>query len=281
MLNYKKLIALFGLLVCTLGVVMCGGDEQIEDQPDPTPTATSVPMPTATATATPLPVPTPTPIIIEKIVEKIYIVVATPTPTTKAPEPTKAPTSPPLIETRVPNNAPPPTAATAVPPTIATAVPQEPAPTVTATSVPTTAPVSTPTPTPTATPIPLPTPTPTPTAVPTLRPTPTRIASTDASNAPPFPNTFKGNVYVGGELAPDGLEIFATTAGFQTQFEAVENGKYSLTVGPPSVSFFGSVIVFEALIDGTPVPALETSLFRAASISPPTYLINPLDLHFP
>ena len=272
MLNYKKLITLFGLLVGTLGVVMCGGDEQIEDQPDPIPTATPVPIPTATAT--PLPAPTPTPIIIEKIVEKIYIVVATPTPTIKAPE-TPMPAA---VATAVPaaTKAPAPTAVPAATAPAPTAVPAA-----TAAPVPTTAPVLTPTPLPTATPIPLPTPTPTPTAVPTLRPTPTRIASTDAANAPPFPNTFKGNVYVGGELAPDGLEIFATTAGFQTQFEAVENGKYSLTVGPPSVAFFGSVIVFEALIDGTPVPALETSLFRAASINPPTYLINSLDLHFP
>ena len=90
-----------------------------------------------------------------------------------------------------------------------------------------------------------------------------------------------GNVYIGGTIAPDGMEIFATVAAFQTQFAVVENGKYSLTVGPPSVGYWGSTIVFEALINGVPIPAIETVEFKAASISPPTYLINPLDLHFP
>lgn len=148
---------------------------------------------------------------------------------------------------------------------------------------PTTAPIPQPTPTPqpTTAPIPQPTPTPTPTVVPTIRPTPTRIRSDDASHAPPFPNTFLGNVYMGGSTAPDGLEIFATVGTFQTQFIMVENGKYKLTIGPPSVTFFGSAIHFEALVNGIPIPAVETDTFRAASINPPTYLLNQLDLHFP
>jgi hypothetical protein len=90
-----------------------------------------------------------------------------------------------------------------------------------------------------------------------------------------------GNVYIGGTIAPDGMEIFATVATFQTQFAVVENGKYSLTVGPPSVGYWGSTIVFEGLINGVPIPAIETVEFKMASISPPTYLINQLDLHFP
>ena len=251
LLHYKKLTVFFGLTLLILGVVMCGEVQTFEDQAvaDPSPTAISIPTHAPTPTHSPIPtataIPMPTPIIIEKIVEIVKIVVVTPTPTL---QPTTAP------------------------------IPQ-PTPTPQPTTAPTPQPTTAPIPQPTTAPIPQPTPTPT--VVPTIRPTPTRIRSDDASHAPPFPNTFLGNVYMGGSTAPDGLEIFATVGTFQTQFIMVENGKYKLTIGPPSVTFFGSAIHFEALVNGIPIPAVETDTFRAASINPPTYLLNQLDLHFP
>lgn len=243
LLHYKKLTVFFGLTLLILGVVMCGEVQTFEDQAvaDPSPTAISIPTHAPTPTHSPIPTAIPMPTPI--IIEKIVEIVKIVVVT---PTPTLQPTTAPI-----------------------------PQPT------PTPQPTTAPTPQPTTAPIPQPTPTPTPTVVPTIRPTPTRIRSDDASHAPPFPNTFLGNVYMGGSTAPDGLEIFATVGTFQTQFIMVENGKYKLTIGPPSVTFFGSAIHFEALVNGIPIPAVETDTFRAASINPPTYLLNQLDLHFP
>jgi hypothetical protein len=247
LLHYKKLTVFFGLTLLILGVVMCGEVQTFEDQAvaDPSPTAISIPTHAPTPTHSPIPTATATaiPMPTPIIIEKIVEIVKIVVVT---PTPTLQPTTAPI-----------------------------PQPT------PTPQPTTAPTPQPTTAPIPQPTPTPTPTVVPTIRPTPTRIRSDDASHAPPFPNTFLGNVYMGGSTAPDGLEIFATVGTFQTQFIMVENGKYKLTIGPPSVTFFGSAIHFEALVNGIPIPAVETDTFRAASINPPTYLLNQLDLHFP
>ena len=245
LLHYKKLTVFFGLTLLILGVVMCGEVQTFEDQAvaDPSPTAISIPTHAPTPTHSPIPTATATaiPMPTPIIIEKIVEIVKIVVVT---PTPTLQPTTAPI-----------------------------PQPT------PTPQPTTAPTPQPTTAPIPQPTPTPT--VVPTIRPTPTRIRSDDASHAPPFPNTFLGNVYMGGSTAPDGLEIFATVGTFQTQFIMVENGKYKLTIGPPSVTFFGSAIHFEALVNGIPIPAVETDTFRAASINPPTYLLNQLDLHFP
>jgi len=245
LLHYKKLTVFFGLTLLILGVVMCGEVQTFEDQAvaDPSPTAISIPTHAPTPTHSPIPTATAIPMPTPIIIEKIVEIVKIVVVT---PTPTLQPTTAPI-----------------------------PQPT------PTPQPTTAPTPQPTTAPIPQPTPTPTPTVVPTIRPTPTRIRSDDASHAPPFPNTFLGNVYMGGSTAPDGLEIFATVGTFQTQFIMVENGKYKLTIGPPSVTFFGSAIHFEALVNGIPIPAVETDTFRAASINPPTYLLNQLDLHFP
>ena len=243
LLHYKKLTVFFGLTLLILGVVMCGEVQTFEDQAvaDPSPTAISIPTHAPTPTHSPIPTATAIPMPTPIIIEKIVEIVKIVVVT---PTPTLQPTTAPI-------------------------------PQPTPTPQPTTAPIPQPT---TA---PIPQPTPTPTVVPTIRPTPTRIRSDDASHAPPFPNTFLGNVYMGGSTAPDGLEIFATVGTFQTQFIMVENGKYKLTIGPPSVTFFGSAIHFEALVNGIPIPAVETDTFRAASINPPTYLLNQLDLHFP
>lgn len=124
-------------------------------------------------------------------------------------------------------------------------------------------------------------PTPTPTITPTVTPTPTRVASLDPTALPPFPNIYRGNVFVGGTAAPDGTLVFARIDVYSTPSVAVKDGRYrNLTLGPPGAKYYGRGIAFYAIIDGVERLAEENSVFQMANLATRLHLFNTLDLHF-
>ena len=127
---------------------------------------------------------------------------------------------------------------------------------------------------------------PTPLATPTATATPTSVSIPGFDV--PFPNIYGGMIFVGGQPAPDGLEVFARIEDYQTPIDpevtVVENGRYRLLIiGPPSTSFFDKQITFHAILNGQEVQAQETATFQKVDLStqPAKHLQNTLDLHFP
>ena len=125
------------------------------------------------------------------------------------------------------------------------------------------------------------TPTATPTPPPTITPTPTRGGATDPSAFPPFPNTYKGKVFVGGDPAPGGIRVFARIGAYQSPSAVVSSGGYLVVVGPPSDSFLGGLITFHAVINDVEVQALETAIYEEVNLATQEHLLNTRDLHFP
>ena len=91
---------------------------------------------------------------------------------------------------------------------------------------------------------------------------------------PPVPpNVFAGDVFIGGQPAPDGVEIFARADIYQSNVARpgfapderpivlTEGGKYfNLKVQPPGQAFVGKTITFHATIGFGDVPAQETDV---------------------
>lgn len=119
--------------------------------------------------------------------------------------------------------------------------------------------------TPTHTPAPTRTPTPKPT--PTITPTPTRIAATDPTGFPPFPNVHRGSITIGGQPVEDGIPVFARIGVYQTPTILTKNGRYSnLVVGPPSRSYFNRTITFYVVINGVEIQSAEVAVYVQAGI---------------
>jgi hypothetical protein len=186
------------------------------------PTATPVVIPTDTPPPTDTPVPTDTP---EPMPERLDIQrQETPRDTTgdEEPEPTSTPEPVPT-----------PTFTPEPPPT------NTPEPTPTATPEPT--PTNTPEPTPTNTPEPTPTSTPEPTSTPAAQPLGERQTTV-------APHVFAGSASIGGQPAPDGMEVTAWVEGFSEPVGegVVSLGSYNLKVFQfGTTSFSGSTITFK------------------------------------
>ena len=110
---------------------------------------------------------------------------------------------------------------------------------------------------------------------------------------PPFPNNFEGRVFINGQPAPDGMEVFARLDGYQSNvarpdiapgdrpIALVENGAYeNLKVQPPNTSFLGRTIIFYATFGRGEVQAQETAVFVRANPQTLEGLFNVLDLNF-
>ena len=111
---------------------------------------------------------------------------------------------------------------------------------------------------------------------------------------PPFPNNYGGKVFIGGEPAPDGVEIFARLDSYQSNVARegiasgqrpmvlVEGGEYTLLkLQPPSTSAFGKTITFHGTLGFGDVQAEETAIFIPVDIGGDQHgLFNALDLHF-
>ncbi len=208
--------------------------------------ATDTPAPGQTLTSQPTQTTAPT-------------ATATPTPTTPpAPTSTATATTPPVpTATALPTATP-----TSKPPPTATLTPPGP-----------------PTPTPTATATPTPTPTPTPPSTPTITPTPTRIAASDPTAFPPFPNIYRGSVTIAGQPVQAGTPIFARIGAYQTPTIQATDGRYAnLILGPPSASYLGRTITFFAVVNDTEIQAAEAAVFVRTSL---TDILKNLNLTFP
>ena len=88
-------------------------------------------------------------------------------------------------------------------------------------------------------------------------------------------------MFVGGDTAPEGIPVFARIGTYQTPSDIVSDGRYLVVVGPPSVSFFGGLITFHAVINGVEVQAPETAIYEEANLVTQENLLNTRDLHFP
>ncbi|MQF69757.1 hypothetical protein FIM12_05440 [SAR202 cluster bacterium AD-804-J14_MRT_500m] len=136
-------------------------------------------------------------------------------------------------------------------------------------------PTSTPNPTPTS----APTRTPTPKPPPTITPTPTRIAATDPTGFPPFPNIYRGAITIGGQPVEDGIPVFARIGVYQTPTILTKNGRYSnLIIGPPSSSYFNRTIAFFILMNGVEIQAAEVAVYAQLGLKE---LLQSLALTFP
>ena len=110
-------------------------------------------------------------------------------------------------------------------------------------------------------------------------------------NPPPFPNNYIGSVFIAGEPAPDGIEIFVRVGDYQSnlprpgfeegQVVLVKNGQYRLFVVPPDDSAIGKRITFHATRGFGDVRAEETAVFRNVNLITSEGLNNNLDLNFP
>ena len=196
------------------------------------------PTPTSIPTDSPTAVPTATS-------------VATPDPTaTPVPTPTSVPTNTPT-PTAVPTNTPTPTSA--------------PTNTPTPTPAPTNTPTPTPAPTATSTPMPAPTGTPTPVPVP-------------PGQVPPLFTDFSGSVTVGGQPAPNDLQIQARVRWWNSKTVETFNGRYSaLSVAPNDLALHGGTVTFHIIQNGVAVSqASETAIYSSRNLTP----VN-LNLTFP
>lgn len=114
-----------------------------------------------------------------------------------------------------------------------------------------------------------------------------------SGDIPPFPNNFEGRVFINGQPAPDGMEIFARLDRYQSNvarpntapgdrpIALVENGAYeNVKVQPLDSSSLGRTITFYATFGRGEVQAQETAVFVQAN--PQTFegLFNVLDLNF-
>ncbi|MBI2166273.1 MAG: hypothetical protein HYU29_07735 [Chloroflexi bacterium] len=109
-------------------------------------------------------------------------------------------------------------------------------------------------------------------------------AATVQAQPPPFPLIFSGSVTVGGNVAPDGLNVSARLPGITKPFGPVQTsgGRYSaLSVGPPDSSYSGRTITFwlEDLVQAQEtvvymVPSID-SLFRTANLTFPALPATP------
>lgn len=184
------------------------------------------------------------------------------------PTPTPIPTDTPVpTATAVPTPTPVPTATPTPEPTATPRPTATPTPPPTPTPVPTATPTPTPEPTPTPTPMPEPTATPTPTPAPTATPTPRPLAPNER---PPFFTEFSGSVTVGGNPAPNGLEIQARVQWWHSETVRAFRGRYaSLTVAPNDWALDGATVTFHIIQDGEAVSqAEETFTYRGVNIQP-------------
>jgi len=72
------------------------------------------------------------------------------------------------------------------------------------------------------------------------------------AQTPQIPMIFSGEVRVGGELVPDGLQVTARIGEYESKPKTVKNGKYTgLTVGPPTVVTGGLVTFYLEGVEAT------------------------------
>ena len=111
------------------------------------------------------------------------------------------------------------------------------------------------------------------------------------ASQPPFPNIYIGKVFIDGEPAPDGIEIFVRVDSYQSNAVPdlapeeqprvlVENGEYTLIVQPPHDTFFNKTITFHATRGFGDVQADETGIFKRVNLATSEGLENTLDLNF-
>ena len=112
------------------------------------------------------------------------------------------------------------------------------------------------------------------------------------TNPPPFPNTYSGNVFIGDDPAPDGIEVFARIGDYDThvarpgfedrQIVLTKDGGYArLVISPPGETFVGKTITFFATRGFDEIQASETAVFQRVNLATNAGLANTLDLHFP
>ena len=102
------------------------------------------------------------------------------------------------------------------------------------------------------------------------------------------PNIFSGQVFIAGQPAPDGVEIFARVDGYQSNVARagfdpedrpivlVKGGKYpQLVVQPPDESFISKTVTFHATLGFGDVQADETAKMLGG-----LQVIANFDLHF-
>lgn len=96
---------------------------------------------------------------------------------------------------------------------------------------------------------------------------------------PPFPRIYSGGVTVGGNPAPDGMEIVAFVGALKVNRVLTEGGRYTaLAVGIPASICIGKTITFYA----GDVQALETDVFVEIDIlRRPDLVTKELALTFP
>lgn len=96
---------------------------------------------------------------------------------------------------------------------------------------------------------------------------------------PPWPLIYTGNVYIGGEPAPDGVFVVGVIGEYNSIPVEVKGGRVvGMAVGPPNVSFFGETIRFELRSGEQVSVAQETDLFT--NLVSPT-LRKDFHLNFP
>lgn len=96
---------------------------------------------------------------------------------------------------------------------------------------------------------------------------------------PPWPLIYTGNVYIGGEPAPDGVFVVGVIGEYNSIPVEVKDGRVvGMAVGPPDVTFFGQTIRFELRSGDQVSIAEETDLFT--NLVSPT-LRKDFHLNFP
>ncbi len=109
---------------------------------------------------------------------------------------------------------------------------------------------------------------------------------------PAPPNIYSGKAFIGGQPAPEGVEVFARVEGYQTNLPRrlpdgrlaeerpivlVKDGQYrQLVVQPPDDSFINKTVTFHATLGFGDVQARETAIFRSG-----LQLNDSFDLNFP
>ena len=94
---------------------------------------------------------------------------------------------------------------------------------------------------------------------------------------PPFPAIYSGDVFVAGELALDGVEIYARISDYRTDAVVTKNGRYSnLVVGPTDNTYLNQEITFHVESPIEVETAAETAIFLRFG----TPHVETLNLHF-
>ena len=77
-----------------------------------------------------------------------------------------------------------------------------------------------------------------------------------------MPWTYNGSATAAGAAVPDGYGIVAVIDDYRSREAFVKNGRYTLTMGPPSDTSDKTVVFYMG-----PTQAAETDTYRAAASS--------------